>query len=53
MVCGMATSIRTVPFGEGGSPLGGAPESWRSADSNLATLASNVSSLLDFSVSDA
>ena len=55
MLCGVVH--RTVPFGEGGSPLGGigggAPESWRTADSNLATIASNKCSLLDFSVSDA
>lgn len=38
------------PFGGIG---GGAPESWRTADSNLATIASNKCSLLDFSVSDA
>ena len=44
VVWGIAKSIRTVPLGEGGNPLGGigggAPESWRSANSKLAN--SNV-----------
>ena len=55
VLCGVVH--RTVPFGEGGSPLGGigggAPESWRSANSYLTILASKVNDLLDFSVSDA
>ena len=54
---GVATLIRTIPLWEGGSPfngIGGIPsEGWRSVNSNLATLASNISGLLDFSLSDA
>ena len=54
---GVETLIRPIPLWEGGSPfsgIGGVPsEGWRSVDSNLATLASNISGLLDFSLSDA
>ena len=56
-LCVVELAISIVPLGEGDSPLGrigsGPSESWKSTDCNLATLESNISSLLDFSTSDA